>query len=54
MRIFVLPDGMFSLEDIPHIALSESQCRSELMARGIDESIADDLVAAARRFQERR
>jgi hypothetical protein len=50
MKILMLPDGMFSLNDMPQFALSESQLRSELLKRGNDEYRVDDIIARAKRF----
>jgi hypothetical protein len=50
MRILVLPDGRFSLDDMPQFALSESQLRSELLKRGNDEYRVDDIIARTKRF----
>ncbi len=50
MKIVVLPDGMFSLNDIPQFALSKPQFRSELLKQGHDEYVVDDIIGCANRL----
>jgi hypothetical protein len=57
--ITVLPDGRFSIADLgeespPSFvalspALSEQELRDELILRGVDKSIVDDLIDRAKR-----
>jgi hypothetical protein len=57
--ITTLPDGRFSIADLPEEspasfaplspALSEQELRDELIRRGVDKTIVDDLINRAKR-----
>jgi len=57
--ITVLPDARFSIADLPDEsptsfaplspALSEQELRDELIRRGVDPGIADDLIGRTKR-----
>jgi hypothetical protein len=57
--ITMLPDGRFSIADLPDEspaafaplspALSEQELRDELVRRGVDKSIVDDLIGRTKR-----